>query len=123
MEERQLLSTWPQFQLAPTGSASTASDIAAVSRIPGSMDNTGPTDLLSYNAATGRAAFSIGTGTAGDQKVVRDVVAAQGWTSIVPMNIDNDVNGLTDLLSNPAAATGYSPAPANAPLFNNGGPS
>ena len=67
------------------------------------MDNTGPTDLLSYNAATGRAAFSIGTGTAGDQKVVRDVVAAQGWTSIVPMNIDNDVNGLTDFVSYNAA--------------------
>ena len=39
------------------------------------------------------------------------------------MNIDNDVNGLTDRLANPAAATGYSPAPASAPLFNNGGPS
>ena len=86
-------------------------------------DVNGLTDFVSYNAATGRAAFSIGTGTAGDQKVVRDVVAAQGWTSIVPMNIDNDVNGLTDLLSNPAAATGYSPAPADAPLFNIGGPS
>ena len=45
-------------------------------------------------------AFSIGTGTAGDQQVVRDVVAATGWTAIVPMDIDG--HGRTDLVSDNA---------------------
>ncbi|MFL6446481.1 MAG: hypothetical protein ACJ746_02120 [Bryobacteraceae bacterium] len=60
-------------------------------------DFPGLTDLLSYNAVTGRAAFSVGVGTAGDQQVVRDVTAATGWTSIVPMNLDGFPP--TDLLS------------------------
>ena len=71
--------------------------------VPMNIDNDGPTDLLSYNAVTGQAVFSVGLGTAGDQKVVRDVTAAKGWTSVVPMNIDHDFPGLTDLLSYNAA--------------------
>jgi hypothetical protein len=34
----------------------------------------------------------------GDQKIVRDVAGDKGWTSIVPMNIDPDLGGRTDLL-------------------------
>jgi hypothetical protein len=78
-------------------------DVAAAkgwtSIVPMNIDNDlgGLTDLLSYNAATGHAVFSVGISKAGDQKVVRDVAAARGWTSIVPM----DLNGFppTDLLS------------------------
>jgi hypothetical protein len=67
--------------------------------VPMNIDNDFPglTDLLSYNAETGQAVFSIGVGTAGDQKIVRDVVAAKGWTSIVPMSLQGFPP--TDLLS------------------------
>jgi SNF family Na+-dependent transporter len=65
------------------------------------INNDNLTDFLSYNAATGQAVFSVSIGNAGDQKVVRDVVAAKGWTSIVPMNIDK--TGSSDLLSYNAA--------------------
>ena len=86
---------------AALGDQSVVRDVVAAqgwtSIVPMNIDGHGPTDLVSYNAATGRAAFSIGTGKAGDQQVVRDVMAATGWTSIVPMDIDG--NGLTDLLS------------------------
>jgi hypothetical protein len=66
------------------------------------------TDLLSYNATTGRAGYSIATGVRGEQTVVRDVYAAKGWTSIVPMDLNHD--GLTDLLSYNATTgrAGYS---------------
>jgi hypothetical protein len=57
------------------------------------------TDYLSYNASTGRAIVSVGVGNVGDQRIVRDYVAAPGWTSIVPMKVDRDFFGLTDLLS------------------------
>jgi uncharacterized membrane protein YciS (DUF1049 family) len=65
-------------------------------------DFSGLTDLLSYNAATGRAIVSIAVGAAGEQKIVKDYVAAKGWTAIVPLNIDCD-SGRTDLLSYNAA--------------------
>ena len=65
--------------------------------VPMNVDNNGLTDLLSYNATTGRAIVSIGIGDSGGQKIVKDYTAAKGWTSIVPMNVDG--NGLTDLLS------------------------
>jgi hypothetical protein len=55
------------------------------------------TDLLSYNAATGVAAYSIASGAPGDQSIVKQVNAAKGWTSIVPMEMNGD--GVTDLLS------------------------
>ena len=62
------------------------------------MNSDGLTDLLSYNATTGLAVYSIGTSTPGEQqKIVKQVNAAPGWTSIVPMDLNND--GLTDLLS------------------------
>ena len=61
------------------------------------INGDGLTDLLSYNAATGLAVYSIATGVLGEQKVVKQVTAAKGWTSIVPMDINGD--GLTDLLS------------------------
>ena len=65
--------------------------------VPMNMNNDGLTDLLSYNATTGLAVYSIGTSTPGEQKIVKQVNAAPRWTSIVPMNMNND--GLTDLLS------------------------
>jgi hypothetical protein len=57
------------------------------------------TDLLSYNRITGRSVYSIGTGTENDlQKIVSDISdpAARGWTTIVPLHINDD--GLTDLV-------------------------
>src|SRR5436305_15032974 len=57
------------------------------------------TDLLSYNAATGLAVYSIGDGVS--QTVVRTINAAPGWTTIVPFDLNGD--GLTDLLSYNAA--------------------
>ena len=33
----------------------------------------------------------------GDQVIVKDLVAAKGWTAIVPLNLDDD--GRTDMLS------------------------
>ena len=41
--------------------------------------------------------YSVGTSTPGEQEIVKQVSAAKGWTSIVPMNLNND--GLTDLVS------------------------
>jgi Astacin (Peptidase family M12A) len=68
-------------------------DKAAVIRIyPDSL-----TDLVSYNATTGLAIYSVGTRTPGVQTVVNTVNAAKGWTSIVPMRLNNDT--LTDLVS------------------------
>jgi hypothetical protein len=61
------------------------------------MNGDGLTDLLSYNASTGKAVFSVGALPPGEQKIVREVDAAKGWTSVVAMNINGD--GLTDLLS------------------------
>jgi hypothetical protein len=62
-------------------------------------DAAGITDYLSYNATTGRAIVSTGVGTTGEQRIVRDYAAAQGWTLIVPINVDRDFAGLTDMLS------------------------
>ena len=63
------------------------------------VDGDAGTDLLSYNATTGRAIVSVGVGASGDQKIVKDYTAAEGWTLIVPMNVDRDFAGLTDFLS------------------------
>jgi hypothetical protein len=72
--------------------------------IPINLDNdaNGFTDLLSYNATTGMMTLSIGGGPgiqttlfSYNQGDCRDI-CAQGWTSIVPMNLNND--SLTDLL-------------------------
>jgi hypothetical protein len=49
---------------------------------------------LTYNIATGLAVYSLGNG---GQVAVNTVSASPGWTSIVPMNLNND--GFTDLLS------------------------
>ena len=67
--------------------------------VPMDVDGQGPTDLISYNATTGRAVVSIGVGDKGEQKIVKDFVASKGWTAIVPVNVDNDPEGLTDLIS------------------------
>jgi hypothetical protein len=56
-------------------------------------------DLVSYNAATGLAVYSVGNGV--NQTIVNTVNAAPGWTSIVPFDLNGD--GLTDLLSYNAA--------------------
>jgi hypothetical protein len=61
-------------------------------------DLTGRDALLFYNATTGRAAYVVTTSDKADQTIVRDVVGDKGWTSIVPMNIDTDLGGRTDLL-------------------------
>ena len=68
--------------------------------VPMNLDNDilALTDLLWYNKATGQAVYSIGTQDSNLQKVVKQVNAAIGWTSIVPMNLDNDSYDLTDLL-------------------------
>jgi hypothetical protein len=67
--------------------------------VPMRMNDDSLTDLLSYNAATGLAIYSIGDGVS--QTIVRTVNAAPGWTSIVPFDLNGD--GLTDLLSYNAA--------------------
>ncbi len=67
--------------------------------VPMRLNGDALTDLLSYNAATGLAIYSVGDGTS--QTVVRTVQAAPGWTSIVPFDLNGD--GLTDLLSYNAA--------------------
>ena len=73
--------------------------------VPMNLSNSGLTDLLSYNAATGLAVYSIQKGTCPGpncmQQVVSTVNAAPGWTSIVPMKLSS--SGLTDLLSYNAA--------------------
>jgi hypothetical protein len=61
------------------------------------MDGDGITDYLSYNATTGLAIYSVATGIAGEQRIVKQVNAAKGWTSVVPMGLNND--SFTDLLS------------------------
>jgi len=66
-------------------------------------DVAGLTDYLSYNATTGQAIVSVGTGAAGDQNIVKTYTAVPGWTAIVPMNVDCDQDGLTDYLSYNAA--------------------
>jgi hypothetical protein len=67
-------------------------------------DSAGLTDYLSYNARTGQAIVSVGAGAAGDQKIVKTYTAAAGWTSLVPLNVDCDRDGLTDYLSYSAAS-------------------
>ena len=87
--------------------ASYGQDVVAVrdaapgwtSIVPMRMNSDSLTDLLSYNAATGLAVYSIGDGVS--QTIVRTVNAAPGWTSIVPFDLNGD--GLTDLLSYNAA--------------------
>ena len=75
-------------------------DTGWTSIVPMNIDTDpgGRTDLLFYNAATGRAAYVVTTSSNADQTIVRDVVGDTGWTSIVPMNIDTDPGGRTDLL-------------------------
>ena len=69
--------------------------------VPMVLNKDGLTGLLSYNAATGLAVYSIQQGPCPGancaQQVVGTVNAAPGWTSIVPMDLNTD--GLTDLLS------------------------
>jgi len=69
--------------------------------VPINVDNDAAarTDFISYNARTGRAIVSIGIGDVGDQRIVKDYMAAPGWTAIVPMNVDCDPGGVTDFLS------------------------
>jgi hypothetical protein len=85
---------WRQFQLAPAGSASTTGGIAAVSRETDSME----------------------VWWAGPDGSVQDAYwyAGAAW---------NRFQLAPAAIANPAADTGYSPAPASAPLFNPGGPS
>src|SRR3954453_17038774 len=62
--------------------------------VPMNLNGDGLTDLLSYNAKTGRAVYSVGTNPPGTQTIVKDFRAAKGWTSLVPMELNGD--GLTD---------------------------
>jgi hypothetical protein len=68
------------------------------------VDGNSLTDLLSYNATTGRAIVSVGIGDSGDQKIVKDYTAATGWTHIVPMNVD--ISAANDDLLSYNAETG-----------------
>jgi hypothetical protein len=61
------------------------------------LNNDNLADLLSYNATTGRALYSIGADPPGSQVIVRDLNASPGWTSVVPLTLNAD--NLTDLLS------------------------
>jgi hypothetical protein len=69
----------------------------STSVVPMNLNNDNPTDLLSYNATTGRAVYSVSVNPLGTQKIVCDLIASKGWTSLVPMMLNGD--GLTDLLS------------------------
>jgi hypothetical protein len=69
--------------------------------------NVHTTDLVSYNEATGKAVYTTGNSRAWDseppqnevQKLAREVDSLPGWTSIVPMNLDDDAGQLSDMLS------------------------
>ena len=65
--------------------------------MPTNINGDDLTDLLSYNATTGQAVFSVAIDVTGDQTIVKEVNASQGWTSVVPIIINGD--GRTDLLS------------------------
>jgi len=73
--------------------------------VPMNLNADATTDLLSYNAKLGLSIYSVATGPSnpGAQSIIATLnrgdcptICAQGWTSIVPMNINND--NLTDLL-------------------------
>ena len=65
--------------------------------VPLNLNGDNLTDMLSYNAKTGRAIYSVGAQPAGTQVIVKDMVAAKGWTSIVPLKLNG--NSLSDMLS------------------------
>jgi hypothetical protein len=69
----------------------------STSVVPMNLNNDNLADLLSYNATTGRALYSIGADPPGSQVIVRDLNASPGWTSVVPLTLNAD--NLTDLLS------------------------
>ena len=54
------------------------------------------TDMLSYNASTG-GQFIPSVESSGTQVIVKDLIAAKGWTAVVPLNLNGD--NLTDTLS------------------------
>jgi hypothetical protein len=95
-----IASTFGVAQAEP-GEQSIVREVAAAqgwtSVVPMELNGDGLTDLLSYNATTGRAIYSIGTSVPGEQEIVKDVAAAKGWTLVVPIELNGD--GLTDLLS------------------------
>ena len=67
--------------------------------VPTNLNDDGVTDLLSYNATTGRAIFST-TSPLGEQTIVKDFGATKGWISVVPILLHfNDCSNRTDLLS------------------------
>lgn len=65
--------------------------------VPMNLNGDRLTDLLSYNATTGRAVYSVGANPPGSQVIVRDLIASKGWTSVVPVHLNGDF--LTDLIS------------------------
>ena len=80
--------------------------------VPMTLNGDDRTDLVSYNAVTGQADYSLAVtapscpaGVSCGQQVASTVAASPGWTSVVPMDLNGD--GLTDLLSY-NAATGLS---------------
>jgi hypothetical protein len=100
------------FSVAIPGSPGARRTVRTVEAAPGwttvvpmNLDYQPVTDLLSYNATTGLSIYSVAASPSrpGVQTIVsilkqadcRDL-CAQGWTSIVPMNINGDA--LTDLL-------------------------
>ena len=126
---------WRQFQLAPAGSASTSTDIAAVSRIPGSMEvwwvcpNGSVQDAYWYAGQPWQQYQMAPAGSASTSGGIAAVSRIQNSMEVWWVGPNGSVqdaywylaSGVA--LANPAAATGYSPAPAGVPLFNNGGPS
>lgn len=110
------------YELAVAGAPGARTLVKTVSALPGFTSvvplnihgEGGPdiADLLSYNAASGKAYYSVGAAP-GVQKIVdvgrlpvdHGTELAQGFTAVVPINLDGDA--LTDLLWY-SAATGLS---------------
>jgi hypothetical protein len=53
--------------------------------------------MLAAGAATMICMGTTAHAAAGDQIIVKDLVAAKGWTAVVPLKLNGD--GLTDMLS------------------------
>jgi hypothetical protein len=94
-----------KYSIGVSGSSYSQQVITTVSAAAGwtsivsmNINNDGLSDLLSYNAATGDYAFSVGAAGPpySQQLVVPAATGGVGWSVIVPMNINGDA--LTDLL-------------------------
>ena len=113
---------WNEFELAPAGSASTSTDIAAVSRIPGSMEVwwVGP-DESAQDACFRTARMEpVPAGPGSGASTTSGIAAGSRIQNSMEVGGSGQWIGAGRLLlrrlgrplANPAASTGYSPAPA-----------